>query len=395
MRPRPTRRPRNFDLVFRSRRGVAWAFVLILLAGGGAALAGALTASAGDVTALLGDSGSSTDTVSTDTVSSEPTSTADATTTEATEPPGTTEEAPPPPPTTTSTGAPPPVVTGDVPTQTPHADTPAKPKKAKRPAEENEGAGATIWLNRPISDPTPPARRLARRFARQLLATSRQEHTSWALVLAVLRAEGAHGRTPAHPWRLQHLAARLHELGAHSDAAAALRTFGRGEEFVQQVLALARYNRAVGLRTLVSGLEAAKSRLERRILRDSRITIYPAGRADLLAGRVDVRVVVLIRYLRVAFGQVSVTSLISGHRLYARPNVVSAHIYGLAVDVSTVGAVPIVGNQGPGGITEHTVEAILRLPAELQPQQVISLLGLGGPSFPLADHFDHIHVGYW
>jgi hypothetical protein len=25
---------------------------------------------------------------------------------------------------------------------------------------------------------------------------------------------------------------------------------------------------------------------------------------------------------------------------------------------------------------------------------VISLLGLGGPSFPLADHADHIHVGY-
>ena len=36
---------------------------------------------------------------------------------------------------------------------------------------------------------------------------------------------------------------------------------------------------------------------------------------------------------------------------------------------------------------------ILRLPAELQAKQVI-LLGLGGPSFPLADHDDHIHVGY-
>jgi hypothetical protein len=25
---------------------------------------------------------------------------------------------------------------------------------------------------------------------------------------------------------------------------------------------------------------------------------------------------------------------------------------------------------------------------------VISLLGLGGPSFPLANHADHIHVGF-
>jgi hypothetical protein len=30
----------------------------------------------------------------------------------------------------------------------------------------------------------------------------------------------------------------------------------------------------------------------------------------------------------------------------------------------------------------------------LQPKQVISLLGLGGASFPLANHYDHIHVGY-
>jgi hypothetical protein len=26
--------------------------------------------------------------------------------------------------------------------------------------------------------------------------------------------------------------------------------------------------------------------------------------------------------------------------------------------------------------------------------KVISLLGLGGASFALADHYDHIHVGY-
>jgi hypothetical protein len=30
----------------------------------------------------------------------------------------------------------------------------------------------------------------------------------------------------------------------------------------------------------------------------------------------------------------------------------------------------------------------------VEPKQIISLLGLGGPSFPLADHYDHIHVGY-
>jgi len=53
-----------------------------------------------------------------------------------------------------------------------------------------------------------------------------------------------------------------------------------------------------------------------------------------------------------------------------------------------------VGQQQPGGITERTVREILLGPAEVMPRQVISLLGLGGPSFPLADHYNHIHIGY-
>ena len=90
----------------------------------------------------------------------------------------------------------------------------------------------------------------------------------------------------------------------------------------------------------------------------------------------------------------TVSSLFSGHRLFARAGVVSAHIYGHAVDIAAIGGASIAGNQRPGGLTEAAVRSILLLPAELQPQQVISLLGLGGPSFPLADHADHIHVGY-
>jgi hypothetical protein len=54
----------------------------------------------------------------------------------------------------------------------------------------------------------------------------------------------------------------------------------------------------------------------------------------------------------------------------------------------------MTGNQQPGSITEQAVRNILLLPAELRPMQVISLLGLGGPSFPMANHYDHIHVGY-
>jgi hypothetical protein len=89
-----------------------------------------------------------------------------------------------------------------------------------------------------------------------------------------------------------------------------------------------------------------------------------------------------------------VSSLFSGHRKYARPGVVSAHIYGQAVDIATVGKTSILGHQQPGSITEKAVRSILMLPVEVQPRQVISLLGMGGASFPQADHHDHIHVGF-
>jgi hypothetical protein len=74
--------------------------------------------------------------------------------------------------------------------------------------------------------------------------------------------------------------------------------------------------------------------------------------------------------------------------------VISAHIFGRAVDIAAVGGTSILGHQQPGGVTEQAVKDLLMLPSEDMPKQVISLLGLGGPSFPLADHYNHIHIGY-
>ena len=55
---------------------------------------------------------------------------------------------------------------------------------------------------------------------------------------------------------------------------------------------------------------------------------------------------------------------------------------------------PIAGHQEPGGIAERTVRRLLAQRGELQPDQVISLLSLGGASFAQDDHADHIHVGF-
>ena len=264
----------------------------------------------------------------------------------------------------------------------------------REPEADEPGVSATVWLHRALPDPTPPSRRLRPAFARRLATVSARNHVDWALVLGVLRASGERGAVPASPARLQSLAAQLAKLGARRSPWSAVLALRGRTAFADQATALQHYNRAVGLRALVKGLEWAKPSLSKRILRDKRISIYPGGRADIQAGRVNVRIIALIAYLAEAHGQVTVSCLISGHRLYARPGVISAHIYGLAADISVLGGLSIMGNSDPGGMTEDGVRNILLLPSELQPRQVISLLGMGGPSFPMGNHDDHIHVGY-
>jgi hypothetical protein len=270
----------------------------------------------------------------------------------------------------------------------------AKESKVAAPAVEDEGGSPTVWLNRALPDPTPPAKRLSPAFAKNLQRISGNNGVSWSLVLGVLRAEGARDRVPATVRELNALARGLSQRGAaDSEWNAALSLSGR-TGFADRAVALARYNRVVGLRALVNGLQAEKKTLAERLLLDPRVTMYGGGREDLSEGRIDVRVVVLVSYLAESYGEVTVSSLFSGHRKYARPGVVSAHIFGQAVDIASVGKLPIAGHQQPGSVTEKAVRSILMLPVELQPRQVISLLGLGGASFPMADHDDHIHVGY-
>ncbi|MBA2360391.1 MAG: hypothetical protein H0V79_05550, partial [Actinobacteria bacterium] len=263
---------------------------------------------------------------------------------------------------------------------------------ARQPEVEHgeDQRAATVWLNRALPDPTPISKRLTSRFAAQLAAAARRHDADWSAILGVLRAQGSRGAAPATRVELDRLAARL---AGQDTWRAALALSGR-TGFADRAEALADYYRAVGLRPLVIGLEEAKGRVVKRLLTDERVWLYWGGRTDLEVDRIDVRIVALVSYLAERHGSVTVSSLFSGHRKFARPGVISAHTYGQAVDIAAVGGTAIAGNSQPGGMTEEAVRSILLLPSELQPQQVISLLGLGGPSFPLADHGDHIHVGY-
>ena len=392
LQPQPSPYRREFEKGSILARSVGLLFVATLVFALGAALGGAFAASADDGVPVEAASVST----GTDETTTESSTETDAVTTEETETTTSTESEP----TTTEAGTPPPTPTDTTPTDETagpvsdggggsssdhhHSDSGDDPvishtKHSPRAPETNEGGVATIWLHRTLPDPTPPAKRLSPRFAALLRSTARAEDIHWWPILAVLRAQGRDGRWPAGKAKVERVAYRLANGSKQLNA---------------EERSLVHYNRAVGLRALVVGLAAARPSLERRILRDSRIGLSAAGAGDLVAHRIDVRVLVVIRYLVVKFQQVSVSSLVTGHRFFARPGVKSAHVDGLAVDISTLKGLPITGNQGIGGVAEHAIKALLRLPVEVQPQQIISLLGLGGASFPQADHYDHIHVGF-
>jgi hypothetical protein len=272
--------------------------------------------------------------------------------------------------------------------------------KAPKPGEiepEGDSTGTTgdvQWIDQPLPDPTPASLRLSSEFAQQLREASSAEGLDWAFLLAVLRTERPNSTGEVSLSALQQKAGALGPLHVLASDRETLLAYKHDALFTQRVLVLDHYYKALGLKTLVDGLAASKDTLAAQVLADQRIEIYPGGREDISSGRVDVRVIAMIAFLAESFGDVRVSCLISGHRLYARPGVISAHIYGRGLDIGALDGVSILGHQQPSSVTARAIKQILLLPAEVLPRQVISLLGFGGPSFPLADHYNHIHIGY-
>jgi len=102
----------------------------------------------------------------------------------------------------------------------------------------------------------------------------------------------------------------------------------------------------------------------------------------------------MLEYLVAKGYRLTVTSLKCGHSYYTAGGSVSAHSYGAAADIAAVNGIPILGNQGPGSITEAVLQDLMALQGTMRPAQLISLMELGPPTFALSDHDDHIHVGY-
>jgi Transglycosylase SLT domain/Peptidase family M23 len=137
-----------------------------------------------------------------------------------------------------------------------------------------------------------------------------------------------------------------------------------------------------------------KPLLEKRVLSDERIEIYGCGRDDIRSGQVDRRVLATLSYLAESGLEPTVSSLKCGHGFYTSSGNVSHHSSGNAVDISAINGIPVLGHQEAGGVTDQAVRRLMALQGTLAPAQIISLFEIGGATFAMADHADHIHVGF-
>ncbi|MGD9737252.1 MAG: lytic murein transglycosylase [Solirubrobacterales bacterium] len=140
----------------------------------------------------------------------------------------------------------------------------------------------------------------------------------------------------------------------------------------------------------------SKQALIQRVLADKGLEIYPCGREDVETGQIDRRVLAVLEYLRArGFDELTITALKCGHSYLTTSGNVSEHSTGDAVDIAEIDGVPVTGHQGPATLADQLIKEVLTLQGTMEPHQVISLEDLPGEaSFAMADHFDHVHIGF-
>jgi hypothetical protein len=159
--------------------------------------------------------------------------------------------------------------------------------------------------------------------------------------------------------------------------------------------------RAKGKNPLTAELSGAgvlllpKEMLGRRVLADEQIEVSECDRVEIRAGQIDRRLLAALAYLSSQGFRLTITSMLCGrHGSITTSGNISNHSYGNAADIALINGVPVLGHQGPGSITEDLLRTVLQLQGTMVPDELISLQELGGPSFAMSDHADHVHIGY-
>jgi hypothetical protein len=141
----------------------------------------------------------------------------------------------------------------------------------------------------------------------------------------------------------------------------------------------------------------SKETLAKRVLADRRIQIYACGRNDVATGQIDRRVLATLEFLASSGLKPTVTALKCGHGLMTSSGNISEHSTGTAVDIGAINGIVISpATQGPGSITDITIQRLLNLQGTMKPHQIISLMTFKNAdnTLAMADHYNHIHVGW-
>ncbi|HWM63464.1 MAG TPA: lytic murein transglycosylase [Solirubrobacterales bacterium] len=138
-----------------------------------------------------------------------------------------------------------------------------------------------------------------------------------------------------------------------------------------------------------------KEALQRRVLADQQVELSDCDRIEVRGGQIDRRILATLAFLSEQGFRLTVTSMLCGrHGSITTSGNISNHSFGGAVDIAMIDGIPVLGNQGPGTLTHELLKTVLRLQGTMVPDELISLEALGGPSFAMADHADHVHIGY-
>jgi murein DD-endopeptidase MepM/ murein hydrolase activator NlpD len=139
----------------------------------------------------------------------------------------------------------------------------------------------------------------------------------------------------------------------------------------------------------------SKEQLERRVLANPGLELAACDRDYVRDGQIDRRLLAIMEYLTARGYDLTITSMLCGREssITSSGNV-SHHSFGNAIDIALINGQPVLGNQGPGSQSYSLVRDTLTLQGTMLPDQVISLMDLGGPSFAMSDHHDHVHIGY-
>ena len=118
----------------------------------------------------------------------------------------------------------------------------------------------------------------------------------------------------------------------------------------------------------------SRQQLERTVLSDPGITVAGCSRQDISSGAVDKRVLALLSFLSRSGLKPTVGALRCGQSQYSSSGTLSPHYRGDAVDITAINGVALAHHQGAGSIADLTIRALLTLPAEFVPHEIVSLM---------------------